>query len=77
MIKYSIVCCVSGFQYFTDESSMLSEESSFWGDDREHCLSDDNCWNEIPSTKVLEQLSQELSNRGSQKSEVQLRYLCH
>ncbi|XP_069682235.1 guanine nucleotide exchange factor subunit Rich isoform X2 [Periplaneta americana] len=60
-----------------DESSMMSEESSFWGDEREQYMSDvsENRWTDVPSTMVLEQLSQELANRGSPKSEVKLRYL--
>ncbi|GLH13764.1 Guanine nucleotide exchange factor subunit Rich [Gryllus bimaculatus] len=61
-----------------DERSLLSEESSLWGDDRgESFVSEaaDTRWADVPSTAVLEQLSQELSNKGSQKSEVQLRYL--
>jgi hypothetical protein len=58
-----------------DESSMMSEESSFWGDEREQYLSDasENRWSDVPSTSVLEQLSQELANRGSPESEVKLR----
>ncbi|XP_067001739.2 guanine nucleotide exchange factor subunit Rich [Anabrus simplex] len=61
-----------------DESSMLSEESSFWGDDRDQTFvseSSDSRWSDLPSAMVLEQLSQELSNKGSPKAEVQLRYL--
>lgn len=59
-----------------DESSMMSEESSFWGDDREQYMSDaseNTRWSDVPSTLVLEQLSQELANRGSPESEVKLR----
>ncbi|PNF21795.1 Guanine nucleotide exchange factor subunit Rich [Cryptotermes secundus] len=60
-----------------DESSMMSEESSFWGDEREQYMPDasENRWSDVPSTLVLEQLSQELANKGSPKSEVKLRYL--
>jgi hypothetical protein len=58
-----------------DESSMMSEESSFWGDEREQYMSDacENRWSDIPSALVLEHLSQELANRGSPNSEVKLR----
>lgn len=54
---------------------MMSEESSFWGDEREQYMSDasENRWSDVPSTLVLEQLSQELANRGSPESEVKLR----
>ncbi|KAJ9595098.1 hypothetical protein L9F63_013624, partial [Diploptera punctata] len=57
-----------------DGSSMISEESSFWGDEREQYLSDnsDNRWSDIPSTVILEQLSQELANRGPPKSDIKL-----
>lgn len=52
-----------------DETSMMSEESSLWGDDREqHGM--ELSWNDL---KVLEQLSQEVANRGTPKAEVQLR----
>lgn len=54
-----------------EDTSMISEESSVWGDDREqHGM--ELSWNDL---KVLEQLSQEVANRGSPKAEVQLRYL--
>lgn len=60
----------------------MSEESSFWGDEREQYVSDasENRWSDIPNALVLEQLSQELANRGSPKSEVKLRcvmLVCH
>ncbi|PSN48149.1 hypothetical protein C0J52_08719 [Blattella germanica] len=44
---------------------------------QEPYLSDnsENRWNDVPSTLALENLSQELANRGSPKSEVKLRYL--
>nr|CAD7459159.1 unnamed protein product [Timema tahoe] len=60
-----------------DESSVVSEESSFWGEEREHYVSDssDARWNDIPSSFALDQLTQELSSRGSAKAEVKLRYL--
>nr|CAD7577631.1 unnamed protein product [Timema californicum] len=60
-----------------DESSVVSEESSFWGEEREHYVSDssDTRWNDIPSSFALDQLTQELSSRGSAKAEVKLRYL--
>lgn len=54
---------------------MMSEESSYWGDEREQYMSDtcENRWSDIPSALVLEHLSQELANRGSPNSEVKLR----
>jgi hypothetical protein len=63
------------FVVFSDGSSIMSEESSFWGDEREQYMSDnsDNRWNDVPSTLALQQLSEELANRGPQKSEVKLR----
>lgn len=63
------------FTVLADETSMMSEESSFWGEEREQYMSDasENRWSDIPSALVLEQLSQELANRGSPNSEVKLR----
>lgn len=53
----------------------MSSISSVWGEDREYigtsCSSEN--W-EVPSTQVLEQLSN-AGSKGSQRSEVQLRYL--
>ncbi|XP_063238684.1 guanine nucleotide exchange factor subunit Rich [Bacillus rossius redtenbacheri] len=61
-----------------DESSVVSEESSFWGaEDKDQYASEcgDTCWNQVPSSILLDQLSQELSSRGSPDAEVKLRYL--
>ncbi|XP_047001163.1 guanine nucleotide exchange factor subunit Rich [Schistocerca americana] len=60
-----------------EEASIRSEEGSYWGDDRESSVQDvsNTTWPDVPSANLLEQLSQELTNKGSAKSEVQLRYL--
>lgn len=52
-----------------DDASIISEDSSVWGDEREQ-YSMELGSNDL---KILEQLSQEVANRGSPKSEVQLR----
>lgn len=56
------------------DESMMSTVSSVWGDDRDllNSPTTDN-W-EVPSTQILEQLSN-TDSRGSHKSEIQLRYL--
>lgn len=67
--------------FVPDDRSIVSEESSFWGDDKERDRGqyspDDTSgtWNQAAAdmTSTLEQLSTESSNRGSQKAEVQLR----
>lgn len=55
------------------DESMMSTVSSVWGDDRDllNSPTTDN-W-EVPSTQILEQLSN-TDSRGSHKSEIQLRY---
>ncbi|KAK6642715.1 hypothetical protein RUM43_004217 [Polyplax serrata] len=54
-----------------ESASIMSEESSVWTDDRDqHSM--EIGYNDL---KVLEQLSQEVANRGNPKSEIQLRYL--
>ena len=52
---------------------MISEgdEAAWWAEEQELCSADS--WNDIPSVHVLEQLSSELSCRGSNKADVQLR----
>ncbi|CAH1163628.1 unnamed protein product [Phaedon cochleariae] len=50
----------------------ISCASSVWGDERDVSVSTEN-W-EIPSTQILEQLSNS-DSKGSHRSEVQLRYL--
>lgn len=56
-----------------DVRSVISEgdEASWWAEEQEQCSTDS--WNDIPSVHVLEQLSSELSSRGSNKADVQLR----
>lgn len=54
-----------------EDTSIVSEESSIWGDDREQ-YNVELSWNDL---KFLEQLSQEIANRGTPKAEVQLRYV--
>lgn len=58
-----------------DVRSVISEgdEIAWWAEEQEHCSVDS--WSDIPSVHVLEQLSSELSSRGSNKADVQLRYL--
>lgn len=57
-----------------DDQSLVSEDESwFCGDDSEHCASDS--WNDIPNSQLLEQFSQDVTNRGPHKVEIQLRYL--
>lgn len=66
-----------------DDRSIVSEESSYWGDEKERergQYSPDEAsgtWSQAAAdmTSTLEQLTMESSNRGSQKAEVQLRYL--
>lgn len=56
------------------DDSMVSTVSSVWGDDRD-VLSSPSTENwEVPSSQILEQLSN-TGNKGSHRSEVQLRYL--
>ncbi|XP_072379724.1 guanine nucleotide exchange factor subunit Rich [Diabrotica undecimpunctata] len=55
------------------DESLMSTVSSMWGDERDLGLPGIDNW-EVPSTKILEQLSNS-DNKGSQRSEVQLRYL--
>lgn len=59
--------------YFLDVRSVISEgdETAWWAEEQEHCSVDS--WSDIPSVHVLEQLSSELSSRGSNKADVQLR----
>lgn len=54
-----------------ENASIMSEESSVWGDDRDLYNMELGC-NDL---KVLEQLSQEVANRGNPKSEIQLRQI--
>lgn len=56
-----------------DVRSVISEgdEAAWWAEEQEHCSVDS--WSDIPSVHVLEQLSSELSSRGSNKADVQLR----
>ncbi|XP_060529369.1 guanine nucleotide exchange factor subunit Rich-like isoform X1 [Cylas formicarius] len=64
----------TALQTKTFDDSMMSTVSSTWGDDRE-LLSSPTTENwEVPSTHILEQLSNS-DNRGSHRSEIQLRYL--
>ncbi|XP_026289117.1 guanine nucleotide exchange factor subunit Rich isoform X1 [Frankliniella occidentalis] len=66
-----------------DDRSIVSEESSYWGDEKERDRGqyspDDvsGTWSQAAAdmTSTLEQLTMEGSIRGSQKVEVQLRYL--
>ncbi|EFA06481.2 guanine nucleotide exchange factor subunit Rich [Tribolium castaneum] len=53
------------------DDAAMSSVSSVWGEDRIESSNDN--W-EVPSTQILEQLSN-TDNKGSQRSEVQLRYL--
>jgi hypothetical protein len=54
------------------DESMMSTVSSVWGDDVMGNATNDN-W-EVPSSQILEQLSN-TDNKGSHRSEIQLRYL--
>ncbi|XP_066249588.1 guanine nucleotide exchange factor subunit Rich isoform X2 [Euwallacea similis] len=56
------------------DESMMSTVSSVWGDDRDLLGSPITENWEVPSTQILEQLSN-TDSRGSHKSEIQLRYL--
>ncbi|CAH0551725.1 unnamed protein product [Brassicogethes aeneus] len=57
------------------DESMMSTVSSVWGDDTRDVLSTPSTDNwEVPSSQLLEQLSI-AGNKGSHRSEVQLRYL--
>ncbi|ERL90008.1 hypothetical protein D910_07366, partial [Dendroctonus ponderosae] len=59
------------------DESVMSTVSSVWGgDDREMVGSPGTENWEVPSTQILEQLSNG-DSRGSHKSEIQLRYLLH
>lgn len=51
--------------------SVMSTCSSVWGEDREMLSSGTENW-EVPSTQILEHLSN-MDNKGSHRSEVQLR----
>lgn len=53
------------------DESMMSTASSVWGEDRDLLSVSGSDW-EVPSTQVLEQLSN-AGNKGSHRSEVQLR----
>ncbi|XP_057664090.1 guanine nucleotide exchange factor subunit Rich [Diorhabda carinulata] len=55
------------------EESVMSTASSVWGEERDFVLPGIDNW-EVPSAKLLEQLSNN-DKKGSQRSEVQLRYL--
>ncbi|XP_076267797.1 guanine nucleotide exchange factor subunit Rich isoform X2 [Rhynchophorus ferrugineus] len=58
----------------TIDESVMSTVSSVWGEDRD-LVSSPNTENwDVPSTQILEHLSN-TDNRGSHKSEIQLRYL--
>uniref|UniRef100_A0A023F237 Protein RIC1 homolog n=1 Tax=Triatoma infestans TaxID=30076 RepID=A0A023F237_TRIIF len=59
-----------------DERSQMSEpDSLMFADDNEYCCGTSYPWGEIPSQQVLDQLSSQVTTRGSQKSDIQLRYL--
>lgn len=55
------------------DNSVVSTMSSVWGEDRDQLSMLNENW-EVPSTQILEQLSK-TGDKGSQKSEFQLRYL--
>ncbi|XP_056632755.1 guanine nucleotide exchange factor subunit Rich isoform X3 [Diorhabda sublineata] len=69
--------CDDGFKSTTlnsaVEESVMSTASSVWGEERDFVLPGIDNW-EVPSAKLLEQLSNN-DKKGSQRSEVQLRYL--
>lgn len=56
------------------DDTVMSSVSSVWGEDRDVLGSSSNDNWEVPSSQILEQLSN-TDNKGSQRSEVQLRYL--
>ncbi|KAJ8935417.1 hypothetical protein NQ314_012836, partial [Rhamnusium bicolor] len=55
------------------DESMMSTVSSVWGEDRDLGTSSTDNW-EVPSTQILEQLSN-MDSKGSHRSDIQLRYL--
>lgn len=60
-----------------DTGSILSGTSSVWAEERDVLTGGGSTsvdsWSEVPNTLLLEQLSHQITNRGSSKSEVQLR----
>lgn len=66
-----------------DDRSIVSEESSYWGEEKERDRGQyspedaSGTWSHAAAdmTSTLEQLNTESSSKGSQKAEVQLRYL--
>ncbi|XP_039276029.1 guanine nucleotide exchange factor subunit Rich [Nilaparvata lugens] len=60
-----------------DERSIISENESWFCDNEMDAVSNDTSWTDIPSIHLIEQVNLHISqyNKGSHKSEVQLRYL--
>lgn len=52
---------------------MSETDSLLFADDSEFCCGATYPWGEIPSQQVLDQLSSQVTTRGSQKSDIQLR----
>jgi hypothetical protein len=64
------------FLFLPDDNSLateLSENSSLMGEGE--LLLDQSTWGEVSFTSELEQITQELANKGPPQSELELRYV--